>query len=146
MHYVIPVTAEWPGTLIAVNVGGAVIPVVVSLYLLITHRLWIRGAVAVACVAALCHLLADPVPGLGIAMPIFVPPIAAAIVALMLSRLEAAPLAYIGGSLGALVGADLLNLDKVQGLGAPVASIGGAGTFDGVFLTGIVAVLLASLF
>jgi uncharacterized membrane protein len=146
MHYVIPVTAEWPGTLIAVNVGGAVIPVVVSLYLLITHRLWIRGAVAVACVAALCHLLADPVPGLGIAMPIFVPPIAAAIVALMLSRLEAAPLAYIGGSLGALVGADLLNLDKVQGLGAPVASIGGAGTFDGVFLTGILAVLLASLF
>jgi uncharacterized membrane protein len=28
-------------------------------------------------------------------------------------------------------------------LGAPVASIGGAGTFEGVFLTGIVAVLLA---
>jgi uncharacterized membrane protein len=146
MHYVIPVTAEWPGTLIAVNVGGALIPVVVSLYLLITHHLWIRGAIAVACVAAICHLLAYPVQGLGIAMPIFVPPIACAVVALVLSRSEAAPLAYIGGSLGALIGADLLNLDKVQGLGAPIASIGGAGTFDGVFLTGILAVLLASLF
>jgi hypothetical protein len=33
----------------------------------------------------------------------------------------------------------------VRRLGAPVVSIGGAGTFDGVFLTGIVAVLLASL-
>jgi uncharacterized membrane protein len=146
MHYVVPVTIDWPGTLIAVNVGGAVIPVVVSLYLLITHHLWIRGAVAVACVAAICHLLAYPVPGLGIAMPMVVPPIASALVALLLSRSEAAPLAYIGGSLGALIGADLLNLDKVQGLGAPVASIGGAGTFDGVFLTGILAVLLASLF
>jgi uncharacterized membrane protein len=32
----------------------------------------------------------------------------------------------------------------VQGLGAPVASIGGAGTFDGIFLTGVLAVLLTS--
>ena len=53
---------------------------------------------------------------------------------------------YIAGSLGTLIGADLTNLDKVRGLGAPVASIGGAGTFDGIFLTGILAVLLASLY
>ena len=58
---------------------------------------------------------------------------------------QAAPPAYISGSLGTLIGADLLNLDKLQGLGAPVASIGGAGTFDGVFLTGIAAVLIASI-
>lgn len=146
MHYVIPVTVEWPGTLIAINVGGAVIPILLSLYLLITHRLWLRGAVAVACVTAVCHMLAYPVPGLGIALPTFVPPVAAAVVALVLSPAEAAPLAYVGGSLGALTGADLLSLDKVRELGAPVASIGGAGTFDGVFLTGVLAVLLASLF
>jgi uncharacterized membrane protein len=65
-------------------------------------------------------------------------------VALLLSPRRAAPLAYIGGSLGTLIGADLLNLDKVAGLGAPVASIGGAGTFDGIFLTGVLAVLIAS--
>jgi uncharacterized membrane protein len=146
MHYVVPVVVEWHGTLIAINVGGAVIPVLVSLYLMITRRLWIRGVIAIACVAAICHWLAHPVPGLGIAMPSIVPPVAAAAVAFLLSRADAAPLAYIGGSLGALVGADLLNLDKVQDLGAPIASIGGAGTFDGVFLTGILAVLLASLF
>jgi uncharacterized membrane protein len=146
MSYVVPVDVEWPGTLIAVNVGGAAIPILVSLYLLVTRHVWIRGFVAIACVAAICHWLAHPVPGVGIAMPTFVPPLAAAIVALALSREHAAPLAYIGGSLGALIGADLLNLGKVQGLGAPIASIGGAGTFDGVFLTGVLAVLLASLF
>ena len=94
--------------------------------------------------SAVCHFLAKPVPGLGIALPIFVPAIASAVVAMVLSLRQAAPLAYISGSLGALVGADLLNLGRVQGLGAPVVSIGGAGTFDGVFLTGILAVLLAS--
>jgi hypothetical protein len=69
-----------------------------------------------------------------------------AIVAVILSREDSAPLAYIAGSLGTLIGADLANLSKVRGLGAPVASIGGAGTFDGIFLTGILAVLLASLY
>jgi uncharacterized membrane protein len=146
MLYVIPTVVEWPGTVIAVNIGGAVIPGLLSLYLLIRNRLWVRGLLAAAGVAVVCHLLARPVPGLGIALPVFVPPLSAAVVALLLSRRHAAPLAYIGGSLGALIGADLLNLDKVQGLGAPVASIGGAGTFDGIFVTGILAVLLASIF
>lgn len=52
-------------------------------------------------------------------------------------------IAYIGGTLGVLIGADLLRLDVVRKLGAPVASIGGAGTFDGIFLSELVAVLLA---
>ena len=86
-----------------------------------------------------------PVPGIGIAVPVFWPALITAVVALVLSRENAAPLAYIAGSLGTLIGADLTNLDKVRGLGAPVASIGGAGTFDGIFLTGMLAVLLASL-
>ena len=145
MRYVVPVLVDWPGTVIAVNVGGAVIPGLTSLYLLAKNRLWLQGVLAVACVAAVCHALARPIPGLGIALPIFVPTAAAAIVALLISRRQAAPLAYIGGSLGTLVGADLLNFGKLQGLGAPIASIGGAGTFDGIFVTGVVAVLLASL-
>jgi uncharacterized membrane protein len=145
MEYVVPVVVDWPGTVIAVNVGGALIPTILSLYLLANSGMWIRGLVAVACVAAVCHFLAYPVPGVGIAIPVFVPPLATAVVALVLAWRRAAVLAYVSGSLGTLIGADLLNLGAVQGLGAPVASIGGAGTFDGVFLTGIVAVLLASL-
>jgi uncharacterized membrane protein len=143
--YAVPVVVDWPGTVVAVNVGGAVIPAVMSLYLLAKNRLWVRGLVATGCVAAACHMLATPVPGLGIALPVFVPSLATAAVALLLSRQDAAPLAYISGSLGTLIGADLLNLGAVQGLGAPVASIGGAGTFDGIFLIGVVAVLLASI-
>ena len=146
MYCVIPTVVEWPGTVIAVNVGGAVIPGLLSFYLLVRNQLWARGLLATAGVAVVCHILAEPVPGLGIALPVFVPPASAAIVALVLSRRYAAPLAYIGGSLGTLIGADLLNLGRIQGLGAPVASIGGAGTFDGIFLTGILAVLLASIF
>jgi uncharacterized membrane protein len=145
MRYVAPVEVNWPGTVIAVNVGGAVIPFAMSLYLLVKNELWVLGAIAIACVAALVHMVAYPVRGLGIAMPVFVPGITAGIVAIILSRRYAAALAYIGGSMGTLVGADLLNLGAIQRMGAPVASIGGAGTFDGIFMTGIVAVLIASL-
>ena len=146
MRYEVPVVSHWQGTVIAVNVGGAVIPTLLSLYLLIKRDLWLKGAIATAIVAVVLHWLANPVPGLGIAVPVFVPVIVTAVTALVLSRRDAAPLAYIGGAMGTLIGADLTNLDKVQGLGAPVASIGGAGTFDGIFLTGILAVLIANLY
>jgi uncharacterized membrane protein len=144
VHYVVPVVVEWPGTVIALNIGGAVIPTLLSLYLLAKNNLWIRGIITTAIVTVIIHMLAYPVHGVGIAVPVFVPPVATAIVAVLIARQHAAMLAYAGGSLGTLIGADLLNLGVVRGLGAPVASIGGAGTFDGIFLTGIVAVLLAS--
>jgi uncharacterized membrane protein len=47
--------------------------------------------------------------------------------------------------MGTLIGADLMNFDKLAQLKAPVLSIGGAGTFDGIFLTGIASVLIASI-
>jgi uncharacterized membrane protein len=145
VRYVVPAVVQWPGTIVAMNIGGAIIPILTSLYLLARHRLWIEGTLATAAVAAVCHWLANPIPGMGIALPIFVPAAITAVVALLTSYRHAAPLAYISGSLGTLIGADILNLDKINGLGAPVASIGGAGTFDGIFVTGILAVLLASL-
>ena len=146
MQYTVPVVENLPGTVIAINVGGAVIPTIMSIYLLASRGLWISGTIATAIVAIVLHWLADPVPGVGIAVPIFVPAIVTAVISLLLSRRDAAPLAYISGSMGTLIGADLTNFDKVAGLGAPVASIGGAGTFDGIFLTGILAVLLAGLY
>jgi uncharacterized membrane protein len=146
MRYEVPAVSHWQGTIIAVNVGGAVIPTLVSIYLLIKNQLWVKGLVATTIVAVIFHWTATPMPGLGIAVPVFLPVLATAIVAMLMSRQYAAPLAYIAGSLGTLIGADLTNLDKVRGLGAPVASIGGAGTFDGIFLTGILAVLLASFY
>ncbi len=145
MQYVVPVVVRSPSTIIAVNVGGAVIPTLMSIYLLFHHQLWLRGAIATAVVACVCYWLSQPIRGLGIAEPVFVPALISAVMAFILSREHAAPLAYIGGSLGTLIGADLLNLTSVRGLGAPVASIGGAGTFDGIFLIGIISVLIASV-
>jgi uncharacterized membrane protein len=145
MRYIVPTVVQWPGTVLAVNVGGAVIPTLMSAYLVIRYQLWFKAAIAIVIVAAVIHAMATPVHGVGIAVPVFVPVVTTAILAFLLSREYAPPLAYIGGSIGTLIGADLLNLDKVAGLGAPVASIGGAGTFDGIFLTGIIAVLFASI-
>ena len=143
MRYIVPALTNSPEVILAVNVGGAVIPTLLSIYLLSKNGLWGRGLIATAIIAAICHALAQPIRGVGIGLPIFVAPIAAALVALLVDWRYAAPLAYAGGSLGVLIGADLLNLDKLQGLGAPVLSIGGAGTFDGIFVTGMMAVLLA---
>ena len=111
-------------TIIAINVGGALLPLILSLYL------FLRSSVR-------WRML------LGIAVPMIVPPLAAAAVGLVLAFRRAPPVAYVSGSMGALVGADLSNLQRIGELGAPVVSIGGAGTFDGVFLTGIIAGLLA---
>ena len=143
--YVIPTVTQWPGTVIAVNVGGAVIPTILSIYLIYKNQLFSTALIGVAVVSVVVHWLAYPVPGVGIAEPVLVPLVAATIVAMMLSMRYAPALAYISGTLGTLIGADLLNLGKIQGLGAPIASIGGAGTFDGIFTTGILAVLLAGL-
>ena len=143
--FLAPVAVNWPGTVLAINVGGALIPTLISLNLLVRYRLWLSAIIAVAIVAFVVHDMATPIRGVGIAVPTIAPPLLAAFVGLILSRDYAAPLAYIAGSLGVLIGADLMNLGELQTLGAPVASIGGAGTFDGVFLTGVIAVLLASL-
>lgn len=143
VRHVIPSVEAWPRTVIAVNVGGAILSTLLSLYLLVKNRLYGPGLLGVAIVALAVHWMAYPVRGVGIAVPIFIPPLVAALAGLLLSRPSAPALAYIAGSLGTLIGGDLTNLDKIQGLGAPVASIGGAGTFDGIFVTGILAVLLA---
>ena len=133
-------------TIIAVNVGGAVIPVLVVIYLLSGHpSLLAQAAAGSAIVAVLVHLMARKVKGVGIVTPALLPPLAAALVAYLLSPASPAIVAYVSGTMGALIGADLSNLRGMADLGAPLASIGGAGTFDGVFLTGVVAVLLVPL-
>ena len=70
-------------------------------------------------------------------------PLAAALTALLLDPEHSAALAYVSGTLGVLIGAELMRLKDIRRMGTPLADIGGAGTFDGIFMTGIVAVLLA---
>jgi uncharacterized membrane protein len=130
-------------TVVAINVGGALIPILVSVYLIARTGMIVRMALATAIVAVIVHGLASIVPGVGIALPMLAPPLTAAAVALLLAFRRAPTVAYVAGSMGALIGADLTNLHQLAVIGAPVVSIGGAGTFDGVFLTGIIAGLLA---
>lgn len=134
-------------TVLAVNVGGAVIPSIVSLYLLSRSdaATILYGLVGVGIVSVVSHIFARPVRGVGIAMPPLVAPIAAALVAIILPSSSPLTVAYVSGVFGTLIGADLTNLGVIPELGSPIASIGGAGTFDGVFLSGIIAVLLVGL-
>jgi len=144
IRYRIPhISVEEVSTLVAVNLGGAVIPTIVSFDLLRSHPDQVPSALlGVGLTAIVVHLVAKKVPGLGITTPAFVPPIAAALIAFLLAPSYPSVVAYVAGTLGTLIGADLSNLRDIPSLGAPVASIGGAGTFDGVFLSGILAVLL----
>jgi uncharacterized membrane protein len=131
-------------TLIAVNVGGCLIPVFFSVYLFATQPLLLPEIlIGISLVTVVSYTCSFPVPGTGIGMPMIIAPVCAAIIAIMLNSDHSAPLAYISGTMGVLLGADLLNFRHISQMGAMIASIGGAGTFDGIFMTGILAVLLA---
>lgn len=110
--YLVPPAIKPGTTLVAINVGGALVPVLVSLYLFVRSSLYVRMLIGIAIVTVVTHAFARVVPGVGITVPML------------------------------LIGADLWNLGRVAELGAPLVSIGGAGTFDGVFLTGIIAGLI----
>jgi uncharacterized membrane protein len=135
-------------TVIAVNVGGCLIPCAIVAYEL--TRIAGHGSTALALTAlaaaintALCYRLARPVPNVGIVLPALAPALAAAACGIIFMRELAPPIAFTAGVLGPLVGADLLNLRRMLHGGAGIASIGGAGTFDGIVLSGLVATLLA---
>ncbi len=111
--------------------------------MLIQLPILLPALLSTALVAVIVQRFARPIPGVGIGLPGLLAPVLAAACTWLFPDAPAPALAYVAGTLGTLIGADLLNLGRIQGLGAPVASIGGAGTFDGIFLTGILAVVLA---
>ena len=135
-------------TVIAVNVGGCIIPVGIAIYQLsyiAEHdpELLMKTGIAAGVTTIVCYFLARTVVGVGIAMPGFVPPLVSAAAALLLAPGEAPPVAFVAGVVGPLVGADLLHWADVRRIGTGMASIGGAGTFDGIVLSGIIAAYLA---
>lgn len=132
-------------TTIAVNLGGAVIPVLISAYLLYTHPdIWIQFLIGIALVSAISYRFSRIIPGIGISLPLFIPPVVAALVAIALPGPDTI-LAFVSGVSGVLIGADILNIHRTGELQSRTMSIGGAGTFDGIFLTGIVSVLIAAI-
>jgi uncharacterized membrane protein len=144
MRYRIPRQERTQTSVLAVNVGGALIPLALSVYLISQIKFGVSLPLLLVVVTVVVNRLARPVRGMGIGVPGLVPPLVAALGAYLFCPPELrAPCAYIASTMGILIGADLLNLGRIHQLGAPVASIGGAGTFDAIFLSGIIAVLLS---
>jgi len=141
LFYLHPPNVSAP--VVAINVGGCIIPVLMVFYVLRKAPL-LKTTIATVLMIGLAYWLAKPVPEVGITIPFFIPPIASAAVALILTRgKNAAPVAYVSGVLGVLIGADLLHLSALGTSGIQILSIGGAGVFDGIFLTGVVAAFLS---
>lgn len=133
---------------IAVNVGGCVVPAALAAYQLTLmaeqgSTVLAAGLLAIAANTAVCYWVARPIENVGIAMPPLVPALVAAVSALLMTPDFAPPVAFSAGVLGPLIGADLLHLDDIKEISTGAASIGGAGTFDGIVLSGLVATLLA---
>jgi uncharacterized membrane protein len=144
---ILPGRGEWH-TILAVNVGGALVPISLALYEI--GRIASQGgrALTITLIAALlnivvCYWVARPVAGVGIALNPFIPAILAALSSWLLLPSFAPPVAFTAGVLGPVVGADLLHIPQLRNIRARVMSIGGAGTFDGIVLSGLAATLLA---
>jgi uncharacterized membrane protein len=129
--------------IVAINLGGAIIPTTLALYLLLTKAPLVPTVIATAVMILITKFLARPVPNVGIAMPALIPPLCSVILAWILYHHNPAPVAYVSGVVGTLIGADVLNLKRIEKMSCGVMSIGGAGVFDGIYLVGILAVLLA---
>ncbi len=139
---------------VAVNLGGCVFPSILALKALadLLHYIstldWLAAFIITSLVI---YQLARPIPGVGIAVPMIVPPFVASIVSFLVLAAANAPLlllpkfSFSVGVLAALFGADILHLKDIEKIGSGVVSIGGAGTFDGIFLTGIFAVIFSLL-
>ncbi len=133
---------------IAINLGGAIIPILLSLYFL--YSLWQRGVnlkpifINTILMIIICKYLARVLPGKGISLPVLIPPVFSALFALILIPEFAAPSAFISGVFGTLIGTDLLNLRKIQKLSPGFISIGGAGVFDGIFSVAIFSALIST--
>jgi uncharacterized membrane protein len=128
---------------ISLNLGGAILPGLLSIFLL--SKVNLNAVIPATLITSACaYYLSKPVRGVGIVIPAFIPPIIAAIASLIFAQNGNAPaVAYISGVMGTLIGADLLRLHQLKRFGLSFLSIGGAGVFDGIFIVGIISVLLA---
>jgi uncharacterized membrane protein len=137
----IPLQKMEQKTIVALNVGGGLIPILLALYELTRSNALAIGIVT-AVVTIVSYYSAQIVPGIGIQMNPLVAPLTASLLAFSLVHSGAAPIAFTGGVIGTLIGADLLHLREIEQMTAGVLSIGGAGVFDGIALCGLFALLL----
>ncbi len=141
------------GWIVSINLGGGLIPIIVCAYLLRTHKVVVSdAAIGTIVVAVVTYFITRAVQNVGIVADIpwaFLPAIAAGFYSISTfwsDMRTAAPLAYFSGVIGTLLGADIFHLGDILSFpspgGTPLLEIGGAGIFDMVYLSGIVAVFV----
>jgi uncharacterized membrane protein len=137
---------------IFVNVGGCALPVALSSYLVYAHQnmiFTVNFLVALVIVIAVSRAVSWHMDGVGVRV-MFVFVVAAAVTlahflaATLLTRLV---FAYVTGTFGVLVGADVVHLVFIgrNGYRGDKFSIGGAGIKDAVWVTGLAAAFLVGL-
>lgn len=137
---------------VSLNVGGALVPLGLAIYLLSrtgTTKEWVRAVVATVATSGLIYYIGgflmtnDPnEPGL-VLDPLYVYPLVAGVTAYLLGRSRRA--AFVAATLGVL-GLDVIHYIWLSTTGnAGSVHFGGAGAFDSVVFAGLVAILLAEL-
>lgn len=141
----------------SLNVGGALVPVGLAIYLLVragSGKEWIRALVGAVVTAVVVYVIGslvntgttvEPAGRYAVLDPIYLYPLVGGIVAYLIGRSRRG--AFIAATLGVLL-VDVFHYVWLLNQGAPgsyTVSIGGAGAFDTIVLAGIVAVILAEL-
>jgi uncharacterized membrane protein len=135
---------------IAINVGGALIPIFVSIYLMISRRVSGRIILGIPLVAFVTYNVTRVTSeGIVSSFPWWlIPPLCASFYSIIVcnkNKRKASSIAYASGTIGVLIGADVFHLHELLSMDVAkdtLASIGGAAILDMVFLTGIIAVLI----
>lgn len=139
-------------TLVSINLGGAVIPICVSLYMMY-GAIMIMGTsliftvmIAIALVGIIAFISTRLVMRSGIQVHLLIPGLTALITGLLLTGgtgLTAAVTAFIGGTTGVLLGGNIANFYRIKDLDVTAVSFGGAGTFGSIFICCMLPSLIA---
>ncbi len=139
---------------VSVNVGGALVPVGLAVYLLAgagtqaerTRALWgaiITGVLVYFIGTYVMRGIQEPAGRYAFTDPLYLYPAVAAIVGYIAGRSRRG--AFVAATLGVLLG-DVFQYIRLSVAGAPArVYIGGAGVFDAIVFAGIFAVILAEV-
>lgn len=136
--------------LLTINLGGGLVPVLLSVYVLLkvdSSKELIRTLVAViltgGAIYAISLLFADFGHGRDIIDPMYIMAISGGVIAYLLGRSRRG--AFIAGTLGFLLFNLITFWRAMSGRIISQVRVGGAGAFDSIVISGILAVLLAEL-
>jgi uncharacterized membrane protein len=139
-------------TVISLNLGGAILPVCISLYLLYqavsitSTSLMVPVGAGILIVALITFVSTRPVPGVGLRVPLLIPALTALLMGMLLfggTGVSAIVVAFVSGIIGTLLGGNIARLKSIRDLEVPEMSIGGAGTFSAIFICCILPAIIA---